>query len=380
MVDRRAYAGAAVPTTLASGINNIVTAIAVTALTGYPTGAQKWAAVIDRDTPNEEKVLVTNTSGFNLTVTRAYDGTTAKAHDPGASFEHCITAIDMDEANYHVSALEGVHGVDLGSEVMGTNDTQTVKNKTMDYGVTGANVATNIPTSASPAIMAAIAAVQAEVDAEETARAAGDTNRYTKAEADARFLAIEEKTPIGSIIMYGGDTAPDATWLVCNGQAVSRTGYATLFARLGTAFGSGNGSTTFNVPDMRERAPKGVGGTVTKGQTGGADTATLATGNLPSHTHAIDHNHAAFDTASGGSHNHDMNFSPRSAAGTANLGRPSSAAEGDKVESQATTTQGPHTHNIDVPNYTGDSGSTGSGTAFSIQDKYIGVNYLIKAL
>lgn len=64
--------------------------------------------------------------------------------------------------------------------------------------------------------------------------------------------------PVGSIQAYGGTTAPIG-WLMCQGQAVSRTTYAELFAVIGTAFGSGDGSTTFNVPDLREATTKGVG-------------------------------------------------------------------------------------------------------------------------
>jgi len=53
-------------------------------------------------------------------------------------------------------------------------------------------------------------------------------------------------------------TAPTG-WLLCNGDAVSRTTYADLFAVIGTTYGSGNGSTTFNVPDFRGRVPAGIG-------------------------------------------------------------------------------------------------------------------------
>lgn len=64
--------------------------------------------------------------------------------------------------------------------------------------------------------------------------------------------------PIGCIQAYGGATAPDG-WLICNGAAVSRTTYAALFAVVGTSFGAGDGSTTFNVPDLREATVKGAG-------------------------------------------------------------------------------------------------------------------------
>ena len=64
--------------------------------------------------------------------------------------------------------------------------------------------------------------------------------------------------PIGTISPFGGSAIPSG-YLLCNGQAVSRTNYAELFAVIGTAFGKGDESTTFNVPDLREATTKGVG-------------------------------------------------------------------------------------------------------------------------
>lgn len=64
--------------------------------------------------------------------------------------------------------------------------------------------------------------------------------------------------PIGAINAYGGITAPSG-WLLCQGQAISRIEYAELFAVIGTAYGSGDGSTTFNLPDPREAALVGAG-------------------------------------------------------------------------------------------------------------------------
>lgn len=65
-------------------------------------------------------------------------------------------------------------------------------------------------------------------------------------------------SPIGTILAFGGANAPSG-WFLCQGQAVSRTTYSELFAIIGTAFGAGDGSTTFNLPDLREAVPKGAG-------------------------------------------------------------------------------------------------------------------------
>lgn len=64
--------------------------------------------------------------------------------------------------------------------------------------------------------------------------------------------------PVGTIMPYGGSNPVDG-FLLCQGQAVNRTTYAELFKVIGTAFGAGDGSTTFNVPDLRETVPVGVG-------------------------------------------------------------------------------------------------------------------------
>lgn len=93
-------------------------------------------------------------------------------------------------------------------------------------------------------------------------------------------------TPIGGMMEFGGTTAPDK-WMLCNGAAVSRTDYAELFTVLGTAYGVGNGSTTFNLPDMRNRSPYGVGASLVTvlGATYGQSSVALTIGMLPSHDH-----------------------------------------------------------------------------------------------
>jgi len=67
---------------------------------------------------------------------------------------------------------------------------------------------------------------------------------------------IADLTPSGVISMFGGLSVPSG-WLLCNGQAISRTTYAALFQAIGTAYGTGDGSSTFNVPDMRGQFPRG---------------------------------------------------------------------------------------------------------------------------
>jgi microcystin-dependent protein len=108
--------------------------------------------------------------------------------------------------------------------------------------------------------------------------------------------------PVGGLLDYAGATEPTG-WLFCYGQAVSRTTYADLFTALSTVYGSGDGSTTFNVPDLRGRVSAGqddMGGTSanrltnqsggvegdTLGSSGGAETHTLTIAQLAAHTHS----------------------------------------------------------------------------------------------
>lgn len=70
---------------------------------------------------------------------------------------------------------------------------------------------------------------------------------------------IVDGVPIGAIIPYAGSTAPFGT-LICNGAAISRAAYPELFEAIGTTWGAGDGSSTFNIPDLRGYFLRGVGG------------------------------------------------------------------------------------------------------------------------
>ena len=86
------------------------------------------------------------------------------------------------------------------------------------------------------------------------------------------YIKVSDTLPVGSICQYGGITAP-VGYLICNGSAVSRTDYSELFSAIGTTFGSGDGLTTFNLPNFKGRVPVGLDGTQTEfdvlGETGG---------------------------------------------------------------------------------------------------------------
>jgi microcystin-dependent protein len=113
---------------------------------------------------------------------------------------------------------------------------------------------------------------------------------------------VGELAPYAPPVTITGIQEPVPGWLVCNGAAVSRTLYAALYAKLQSNYGSGDGSTTFNLPNFLEKQPLPRGGSqfTTVGAVGGATTHTLATGELPQHTHPIsnsgDHAHPPFPT------------------------------------------------------------------------------------
>ena len=90
----------------------------------------------------------------------------------------------------------------------------------------------------------------------------------------------------GVIEAYPAVTAPEG-YLLCNGRAVSRTTYADLFKVIGTTYGSGDGSTTFNVPNLQGRVAvgKNSGTFNTLGKTGGEESHTLTISEIPAHTH-----------------------------------------------------------------------------------------------
>jgi microcystin-dependent protein len=131
--------------------------------------------------------------------------------------------------------------------------------------------------------------------------------------------------PIGGMIDFTGSTSPNSSLVLPYGQAISRTTYATYFAMVSTTYGSGDGSTTFNVPDLRGRVIAGkddmggaaasrlsgsfITGPTTLGGTGGSESRTLVTSNLPPYTPAgtitngsitINHNAKTGTSTSGG--------------------------------------------------------------------------------
>ena len=219
--------------------------------------------------------------------------------------------------------------------------------------------------------------------------------------------------PAGAVIPYAGSAAP-AGWLLCGGQAVSRSDYAALFAIIGTTYGSGNGSTTFNVPDLRGRVVAGeddMGGTaanrLTAGNSGITGTTLGAAGGderLHQHSHAntltnnavtsgndnSDHTHAGTTGNDSPDHTHAVTVAN---AGTFS-GIIGSNGHGGTIQSWTGGTGGRsafhqhgfttggrsafHQHSV-TSNVTISNVNAGSGSSQNVQPTMI-MNYIIKAV
>lgn len=226
-----------------------------------------------------------------------------------------------------------------------------------------------------------------------------DADLATKGYVDSE---VSGGIPPGIIMPYGAATAPGG-YLLCDGDEISRATYNDLFLVIGTTFGVGDGSTTFELPDLQGRFPLGLAAAdtgSTLGGTGGSidptidiahthglgahvhdighgHTDTLTTSSTGSHTHAmpshthttsIDHNHGSFTSGAGSAHTHTGPSHTHSAGNTggpsSTIVRPSGA--GTAVASSththdapttgssgtgATSSESSHTHTVDVPNY-----------------------------
>lgn len=182
--------------------------------------------------------------------------------------------------------------------------------------------------------------------------------------SDAFLENIADKmTPIGTVLLWSSATLPSAKYLLCNGQAVSRSTYASLFARIGVTFGNGDASTTFNLPNLTDRVPVGIGQQYTMGQQIGSKEVALTTGNLPSHTHSI---------------------STRRVDGVEFWGGSQAKVETFQVYSFGTTTVvadgGISSGNPTTNAWETEEAGSGTPSNISLLQPSLGVNFIIKAL
>lgn len=172
--------------------------------------------------------------------------------------------------------------------------------------------------------------------------------------------------PIGTMVAYAGTKVPE-NWLVCNGAEVSRTTYAKLFEIIGTNYGAGNGSTTFNLPDKRGRVSVGLNNN---------DTNFNALGKKGGHKALQEHNHGfSGTTATSGEHNHTGNtleVAMKTSDYTRDCARNLSSSA-DYYNVTITNNAGSHNHT-----FNGTTANAGTGNAGNLQP-YETDNWIIKA-
>lgn len=188
----------------------------------------------------------------------------------------------------------------------------------------------------------------------------------TQADQGSRLGALEAQvstltagsTNLPGMLQMTATPAAPAGWLLCQGQAISRTNYPRLFAAIGTAYGAGDGSTTFNVPNLQARFPVGLAASDTDfdalGKAGGAKTVTLTEAQIPSHSHALGSSTVLATNGTSGS------------TGTTDNGG-NSVLQG--------STGGRFTHPVSLG---GSVGNTGGGGSHPNVPPFVTVNYIIK--
>ncbi|MEM3097395.1 MAG: tail fiber protein, partial [Nitrososphaerales archaeon] len=191
--------------------------------------------------------------------------------------------------------------------------------------------------------------------------------------------AVPPSLPTGTILSYGGSTAPSG-WLLCDGSEVSRTTYSALFNVIGETYGVGDGSTTFNLPDLRGRFAVGVGSHADVDALNDNDGVAVGS-RRPAHSHSqslsvgsVGHSHS-FSINSDGAHSHTFQggagtttaFAPGTQTRAAQSGRTTSSA-GDHSHSISTSTDG-HSHNL---------GGTIGLVGIADRPAYLVANYIIK--
>lgn len=201
-----------------------------------------------------------------------------------------------------------------------------------------------------------------------------------------------QATPPGVIVAFGGTSAP-AGWLLCDGTAVSRATFYALFSSIGTVYGAGNGTQTFNVPDLRGRTALGASVGFAAGSSGGTVSHTLTTDQMPGHWHSIDHTHGGGTTADNtATHTHTAHAADgkwfMEGQNTAGYGLNNTATSSGayfyffnsiaRPTLQTGNQTANHSHTFTTPTFTGPSGTFGSSASVNHLPPYQVVNFIIK--
>ena len=186
----------------------------------------------------------------------------------------------------------------------------------------------------------------------------------TKYDFDGANLTGIEGIPTATIVPWSSASVPSG-FLECDGSAVSRTTYATLFGIVGTTYGVGDGSTTFNVPDLADNVPVGKSNNKALASTGGANTV-AATGNVGGSTA-----NATLSEAQLASHAHSINYGGTPGAYSTALVQRGRAVPpfASGVGMNNTGSSSGHSHNMSA---------TFSGDSTSVIQPYLTLIYIIK--
>lgn len=206
----------------------------------------------------------------------------------------------------------------------------------------------------------------------------GGANGYVLTSDTAGNASWQPVLPAGVIMPYGGITPPPG-WTICDGHTESRTGQAALFVAISVAYGAGDGSTTYNVPDLRQRfalgkAAAGTGSTL--GGTGGGIDHTHTYTGVIAHTHSV--NPPNTGTNSAGNHTHTWSGADIPYAGGGGSDIIGYRTTSPNPVNVGTSTAGSHTHTVDIASFTSGSTGSASGTTASENPPYLVVNYIIK--
>lgn len=233
-----------------------------------------------------DKILLSNNTSL-----RSYrvDGTTVFS---ALTLNNSDQLIVNTPTTAHI-AINGTKTVNISSTDVSPETTATISLGTSSKKFTDANLSGSL-NSASASITGNIT-VGGTVDGVDVSAFQTSVN----SSISSLQSLVEALVPIGAMTMWTLPTASatliNDRWLVCDGAEINRTTYSSLFSVIGTAFGSGNGTTTFNLPDLRRRAPIGKGDTDTIGNNEGLVAASRQLNHshsVPAHAHDLsNHTH-----------------------------------------------------------------------------------------
>jgi microcystin-dependent protein len=186
--------------------------------------------------------------------------------------------------------------------------------------------------------------------------------------------------PVGTMLMYVSATPPDKTYAPCDGRTLSRTAYSDLFAVIATAFGAGDGSTTFNLPNMTDKLPIGVGAIAASiGATGGSSSITITNDNMPSHSHPITDKTHAHGITDGG-HSHTLTAVPNRSGNSYNISGSEWFASQETSITTAANTTGIVINSASTGITTTEVSPAPVAPSINVMNPYCGIQYIIKIL